>query len=223
MPGSAAAALLEATELAFIADDGTVTVYPPRPELVAMLTLFEAETGRVVRSMQRQLTMSASRAALALDDRSRQRGVREEVVIDRRAVLSSPLATTVDPGLRVGSVPTPVMLSDERLALLAVPPGRAPEGGCCWTVDPQLVRLALAAFLETWDAALPWQEAGLRPPLPERRFRVAVLLMDGHTDREIADELGISTRTVSDEVRAVVDSLGARSRSHAVAMLVGAA
>lgn len=223
MPHPAVAELLAATEHAFRADDGTITVYPPGAELVAMLAQFEAETRHVVRNMQRQLAVSSSRSTWTLDARSRRRGIQEEVVIERRAARSSPLATTVDPGLRVGSVPTPVMISDERIALLAVPSGRAPEGGCCWTADRQLVELALAAFLETWDAAVPWQEAGLRPPLPERQFRVAVLLMDGHTDREIADELGTSVRTVSAEVRAVVDWLGARSRTHAVAMLVGAA
>ncbi|WP_084696883.1 helix-turn-helix transcriptional regulator [Phycicoccus jejuensis] len=69
---------------------------------------------------------------------------------------------------------------------------------------------------------MPWQELGLRTPLPERPFRVALFLLDGHSDREIATALGVGARTVSHEVREVVAWLGARNRSHAVAMLVAA-
>ncbi|QKE85194.1 helix-turn-helix domain-containing protein [Arthrobacter sp. NEB 688] len=58
--------------------------------------------------------------------------------------------------------------------------------------------------------------------MPERRFHVALLLLEGHSDQEVADALQVGARTVSHEVRAVVAWLGARNRSQAVAMLVGA-
>ncbi len=61
-----------------------------------------------------------------------------------------------------------------------------------------------------------------RPALPERTLEVALLLADGASDAEIAEALGISRRTVSAEVRAVIDWAGARSRGHAIALLVGA-
>ncbi|WP_169742089.1 LuxR C-terminal-related transcriptional regulator [Phycicoccus jejuensis] len=51
---------------------------------------------------------------------------------------------------------------------------------------------------------------------------MALFLLDGHSDREIATALGVGARTVSHEVREVVAWLGARNRSHAVAMLVAA-
>jgi DNA-binding NarL/FixJ family response regulator len=114
-------------------------------------------------------------------------------------------------------------VSDSRFAMVLGPDGELPGPVTYCTEDPEVVALACAAFLEVWEGSVSWEEAGLRPPLPERRFRVALLLIDGMTDREIADELGTSVRTVSAEVRAVVDWLGARSRTHAVAMLVGAA
>jgi DNA-binding CsgD family transcriptional regulator len=215
--------LLEATERAVRADDGRVEVHAPGPGLTARLIRLEAETHDVLVNMQRSLTPSSHRASLHLNARSRGRGVREHVVVDRRSAASFPLATSAEPELRVGPVPVPVLVCDRRQALLPVPLGMPPEGGCCWTEDPDLVALALAAFDWTWERSVSWQEAGLRGPLPDRRFRVAVLLTDGYGDQEIADELGVSARTVSVEVRAVVDWLGARSRTHAVAMLVGAA
>lgn len=223
MQAPVVAELIEATERAVVADDGRVEVHAPGPSLTARLLRLEAETHDEVANMQRSLPPSSNRASLHLNARSRGRGVREQVVIDRRGAVAFPLATSADPELRVGPVPVPLMICDRRQALLPVPLGMPAEGGCCWTDDPDLVALALAAFAWTWERSVSWQEAGLRRPLPDRRFRVAVLLTDGYGDQEIADELGISTRTVSVEVRAIVDWLGARSRSHAVAMLVGAA
>ncbi|HMM96910.1 helix-turn-helix transcriptional regulator [Phycicoccus sp.] len=133
-----------------------------------------------------------------------------------------PLATSLEPALRVGAVPLSLLVADERWLVFSPPVSRPAPEYAWYTEDPTLVAAASAAFLECWEASLPWQEAGLRPPLPERRLQVALLLLDGHSDREIAEELGVSARTVSAEVRAIVDWLGARSRSHAVAMLVGA-
>ncbi|WP_169742090.1 helix-turn-helix domain-containing protein [Phycicoccus jejuensis] len=74
-----------------------------------------------------------------------------------------------------------------------------------------------------WSRSAPWQEVGLRPPLPQRRFQVALLLLKGYSDREVADELQVGGRTVSQEVREVVAWLGARNRAHAIAVLAGAA
>jgi DNA-binding NarL/FixJ family response regulator len=73
-----------------------------------------------------------------------------------------------------------------------------------------------------WDAAVPLEESGAPQPLPPRTLQVALRLVDGFTDKAIAAELGVSERTVSGEVKRVVEWAGARSRGHAVALLVGA-
>ena len=51
---------------------------------------------------------------------------------------------------------------------------------------------------------------------------IALLLVDGATDREIAGALGVSERTVSADVREVIRRLGARSRAQAIALISGA-
>jgi len=51
---------------------------------------------------------------------------------------------------------------------------------------------------------------------------LSFLLIDGATDRQIARRLNVSERTVSNEVRELVNRLGATSRIHAIAMLAGA-
>ncbi|WP_430209192.1 helix-turn-helix transcriptional regulator [Phycicoccus avicenniae] len=187
-----------------------------------MLARVEERTRVSVWNMQRLSQVSLTRIAWALDRRSRGRGVEERTIYPRPAAVLHPLLTTVEPSLRVAPVATSVLVSDGTFAMVL---GTDPHTGQTATYgsdDPDVVALACAAFQEAWDRSSSWEEAGLRPPLQERRFRIAVLLIDGHSDREIADELGIGLRTVSAEVRAIVDWLGARNRGHAVAMLVGA-
>ncbi|MBT9257248.1 helix-turn-helix transcriptional regulator [Phycicoccus sp. MAQZ13P-2] len=152
----------------------------------------------------------------------RLRALQERVVFSATHAHESPLLTSFEPGCLVGPVHQRLTLVDGRCLVVPGQDGAAVVGSAYGTDDPALVALAHAAFEEAWVTAVPWREAGLRPPLPLRRFRMALLLLEGHSDQEIADELGVGPRTVSREVREVVAWLGARNRSHAVALLVGA-
>ncbi len=189
----------------------------------ALLAEVEVRTHHRLWNLQRSFALSRNRLTWDLDRRSRARRIDERAVVPKRGAAHYPLLTTVEPTIRIGPVVEPLLIADSAFALLSVVARSNGEPWSASTEDPEIVSLAEAAFLETWEQSVAWQEAGLRAPLPDRRFRVAVPVTDGHTDREIADELGISPRTVSDEVRAIVDWLGARSRTHAIAMLVGAA
>lgn len=217
------AELAAATTHHLRAGDGRVSVHRSGPELLRCLESFEAGTTDLVMNMQRHYSVATHRVSRPLDDRSRERGIRERTVVDRRTAAGTPLLSSVEPAVRVGPVPVPAMVSDRRRALVPIPEGLGTDGGCCSTEVPELVGLAVTVFQWVWDRSRSWQDEGLRDPLPPRRFEVALMLTDGLSDREIAHELGVSARTVSEEVRAVVDWLGARNRPHAVAMLVGAA
>lgn len=171
--------------------------------------------------MKQVAALSASLQAADLDDQTRHRGVRVRSVLPPDLVAQMPLATTIYPGLRVAPVPLNVMVCDAREVLLADPRGGADVAGWVST-DPPFVTLATDAFREVWDGAVPWEETAALPPLSARRHLVALGLAEGLTDREIAQTLGVSERTVSAEVSAVVEWVGARNRGHAVAKIVGA-
>lgn len=152
---------------------------------------------------------------------SRERGTDQRLVAPLQAFRRRPLNVHIESPARVGSVPYPLLVVDDR-AFLAGPLG-TPQADTFWAVeDPDLVERAARAFLTVWDAAVPLEESAAPRPLPPRTLQVAVRLVDGLTDKEIAADLAVSERTVSAEVRRVVEWVGARSRGHAVALLVGA-
>jgi DNA-binding NarL/FixJ family response regulator len=114
-----------------------------------------------------------------------------------------------------------MMITDGEHVFLAGPPGTAQAFTIWESTDPALVSCAVEAFLHSWDQGRPITEVTARPLLTGRTLDVAMALADGGSDREIADELGIGARTTSAEVRRVIDWCGARSRGHAIAVLVG--
>lgn len=63
---------------------------------------------------------------------------------------------------------------------------------------------------------------GETPPLTPRMVDIAWLLADGASDRVISRELGISERTVSNEVREIGRRIGAANRAHTIARICGA-
>ncbi|QKE85192.1 helix-turn-helix transcriptional regulator [Arthrobacter sp. NEB 688] len=215
--------LVEAVEALALADDPAVRVLPDLPAVMAEMERIETRTRHSVWSMQRDLPLSAIRLARDLDERSGAKGLAERTIVSSARARSQPLLTTVAPDLRVGPVARPVLVADGRDVVLGSE--RAGDAGAPWawsSADPGVAALAVAAFTEAWDTARRWEDAGLRPPLTRRRYEIALGMADGLTDREIADAVAVSPRTVAAEVREVVRWLGARNRSHAIAVLVGA-
>ncbi|MBD3783350.1 MAG: helix-turn-helix transcriptional regulator [Micrococcales bacterium] len=181
----------------------------------------EAGTRQSLWNMQKDVRPSFNRRIHDLTESSRARGVDERFVHERSGVLRNPLLTSFEPTARLAPVSTQMLVVDGRYLVVPGAAGRH-TSTAFGTADPELVRLGREAFEEVWAASVGWQEAGLLPPLPDRRFQVAVLLLDGFSDREIAERVEVSPRTVSVEIRAIVEWLGARNRTHAIAMLVGA-
>ena len=87
-------------------------------------------------------------------------------------------------------------------------------------LDPDVVgaRSASSSGVASAEPAVP---EGEQPPFTRRMVDIALLLVDGATDREIARSLGVSERTVSADVREMSRRLGARSRAHAIALISG--
>lgn len=141
------------------------------------------------------------------------------MVVPPAVVHRSPLIGPLNPWLRVGWVPLAFMITDGKHAFLAGFRGTATADTIWESRDPAIIAEGERLFTAVHDASRPWEEVSPYGPLPERRLAVARLLCDGANDREIAEALGASTRTVSAEVRAVVEWVGARSRTHAIALL----
>ncbi|WP_404347473.1 helix-turn-helix transcriptional regulator [Phycicoccus jejuensis] len=221
--GSATRRLATQVETLLRAND---PVLRPLGEGWALVRAFEELEARTRRSVwlaaQRHIRMTA-RGMHELDDRSRARGIEERSIYSTPHARSSPLLTSFEPQARIGPVTLKVLVVDEDYLVVPGPDGVGVSATACGTDDPDLVRLGIGAFEQMWSRSAPWQEVGLRPPLPQRRFQVALLLLEGYSDREVADELRVGARTVPQEVREVVAWLGARNRAHAIAMLAGAA
>ena len=71
-------------------------------------------------------------------------------------------------------------------------------------------------YVPAWASA-PSRSAGLSP----REWDVLALIITGRSDRVIAARLGISPNTVHKHVTTILDKLGARSRSQAIAVALG--
>lgn len=169
-------------------------------------------------NMQRHWSIASIRSAVPDDERLRRRGVVSRMVIPRRVADGRcPLASSYEPELRLAPVAHPMVVADGRLVVVGDSTGDA-----VWTSSaPDVVGGAVAFFESVWRTAEPAVPAGAQPPYTPRMIRVAILLVDGATDREIARSLGVSERTVSAEVREMSRRLGARSRAHAIALISG--
>jgi DNA-binding NarL/FixJ family response regulator len=84
-----------------------------------------------------------------------------------------------------------------------------------------VVAPAVEFYEVLWASAVPAVPPGQDPPFTPRMVEIGFLLVDGATDREIARALDVSERTVSADVHEMSRRLGARSRSHAIALISG--
>lgn len=222
-----ATTFLDEVDTLVLAGDARMLLLGSAPEIAPHLAA-AAERSTRVWNMQNVMSARSLREAQPLNELSHRRGADLRLVVPAQVLRRTPLLTSysvrlrtpsVPDPLRVAPVPRPMILVDDAV-FVAGPLGTRLAHTAWRTTDPGLVDRARQAYLAVWDTALPADEAGGRPPLPDRTAEVAMRLIDGASDREIAADLGVSERTVSAEVRTVVDWLGARSRGHAIAMLV---
>ena len=83
------------------------------------------------------------------------------------------------------------------------------HGTTIWACeDPDVVARGVATFEAEWAAATPAVAPGAPPPYTRRMTEVGAHLATGRTDREIAQAVGISERSVSAVVRGAEPSAG---------------
>jgi DNA-binding CsgD family transcriptional regulator len=160
----------------------------------------------------------AARALATLEDR---RDLDTRYVTDPRSLTRLPMLGSLHPQGRVAHVVGPLLLVDARVVFVGAPHGD-PQAGQVWrSTSPAVVGAAAACFEAVWAASEAVHEPGEEPTFSPRMVEIGFLLTDGATDAEIARELAVSARTVSAEVAEIVRRLGARNRSHAIALIGG--
>jgi DNA-binding CsgD family transcriptional regulator len=168
-------------------------------------------------NMQRLMSFHSMRDGKPQTDALRQRGVKLRLVVNPASLDLCPILSSYDPAVRVGPIVSPLMVMDTELVVV---PGT--DGDSIWiSTDRDVVDFAVRAYEATWSASDPAVPAGEQPPLTARMLEIAWLLADGASDRQISRSLGISERTVSNEVREIGRRLGASNRAHTIARICG--
>lgn len=127
----------------------------------------------------------------------------------------------VEGALRAGAAGFLLKTTDAATLVDAVRRVAAGEG----VLDPRVTRRALALIAPDADQPAPMTDAGVvgLGLLTEREREVLDAMRAGRSNQQISDALGISVATVKTHVSNVLAKLGARSRSHAVALAAGEA
>lgn len=87
-------------------------------------------------------------------------------------------------------------------------------------LDPRVTRRALAAVAQSAATpTAPTTEPGDRPELTAREQEILEGILQGWSNAQLAERLHISVPTVKTHVSNVLAKLGARSRSHAAALV----
>lgn len=116
----------------------------------------------------------------------------------------------------VPTLPIRMIIYDRQAALLPVDPDNTRMGTVHLTGSGSLAALA-ALFDQTWDSAVPISasatsdSSGLSP----QERRLLRLLSEGLTDENVAQQFGVSPRTVRRMMADLMNRLGARSRFEA--------
>ncbi|MEV8249994.1 response regulator transcription factor [Microbacterium sp. NPDC076768] len=115
--------------------------------------------------------------------------------------------------IRAGAVGFLLKTADAPTLVRAVRSVAAGEGA----LDPRVTRRALAAVSEALTA--PMQSLDEHPQLTIREQQVLDGILQGSSNAQLAMDLRISVPTVKTHVSNVLAKLGARSRSHAAALV----
>ncbi|SBT45693.1 helix-turn-helix transcriptional regulator [Micromonospora auratinigra] len=184
------------------------------------LAVLERATRSVVYGLNMRALFDPLRREREPDLHSRARGILGHSMTNPNGHLS--LVAAASPDMWVAPVRTTGIVVDERLGLFPGPPGPAGEATAWLCRDEDLI----AQFCELWWAtkrqAVPIHDVPGVVPLSERQLAVAGLLSQGAKDATIARRLGVSLRTVSNDVGRLLDSFGVGTRWEA-GMVLGRA
>jgi DNA-binding CsgD family transcriptional regulator len=205
------------------------SAHPPRGlrhlvgwrELVGQLAKMEPSARRSVCVLQPRYFYDPEDPGVELTRAALERGVVTRLITRPASVAMHPLLPSIFPATRLGPVFLRAMVVDDERALIEGEDTVEGDRTAWFTTRPDLVE----AVLEIWDRTLPLTTPilppGTPPPLSQRQLDVARLVAVGEKDAAIARHLDMSARTVERDVRAILQELGARSRTEAVLLMRG--
>jgi DNA-binding CsgD family transcriptional regulator len=184
---------------------------------IAELTAVERRE-QLTLSPERTFSPDAVAAALPLDRQLVARGVRLRSCGvsapdgDGSSAAAEVLATVGTEYRERAEVPLKLIIFDRRVALLPVDPLDL-EAGTYEIDDPALVGALVILFEQLWSTAEDPRRGGVPSIMLTAREKVILkLLAEGHTDVSVAQQLGISQRTIAYTLRALMDRLGVENR-----------
>ncbi len=183
------------------------------------LARLESRTQRSVRNMQRRVPFNPRNGLLELNDRSERRGLQLELIVAPSALRSNRLLTSLDPTVRIGPVALPMLLVDDRLAVV---PGPFDSNGdaTAWLMrDAALLEQGRSLWFQTSALSTPSLADQDEPPLTTRQCLTACMLVEGAKDSQIARRLDVSLRTVAADVDALARVLQASCRADVISKL----
>jgi DNA-binding CsgD family transcriptional regulator len=118
----------------------------------------------------------------------------------------------------VPTLPTRMLVADREIALIPLTDADNPGEGAAVVTSPGMIASLVALFDQVWATATPIDETPLLDGdtgLTAVERELLILLSQGLTDVAVGKKLGVSERTVSRMVSAVMTRLGASSRFEA--------
>lgn len=189
--------------------------------ITSQLAQLEPSAQRTVWNMQPRLGYDPEDPGPKLTASSRARGLQLELVTRPTTLQTNPLLVSQHPGTRIGPVFLQALVVDEARVLIEGLVTADGEPTAWLTGRMDLVVSVLEIWQRTLALSTPALPPGAEPPLSRRQLQVAGLLALGEKDQVIARQLDMSARTVERDVRTILESLGARSRTQAVLAMTG--
>ncbi|WP_073920976.1 helix-turn-helix transcriptional regulator [Streptomyces sp. CB00455] len=201
-------------------------------ETPALANAFLDDAGSMARSRMRSMHPGGPPPEGIIDDmllrdnEMESRGIKVEALYQRRAAevpyMAAYLADAVRPGREARTadcLPLRMILFDDDLAVLPIDPRDSRRGA--FAIHGKALVQSLHAFYDhCWHYAAPLQRAperrqAVETALDSQELLVVKLLADGVKDEAIARQLGISSRTLSRLISAILDRFGATTRFQA--------
>lgn len=173
-----------------------------------------------LRALQPETPFDAFDRCGPMNQRARSRGVRLTLITSRQAGRSNPFVHSARNQARCGPAVGPMLLLDRHGVVLPGLPTLDGEPTAILYARSDVVRQAFDVWDLTLAASVSAEAAGW-PATTGRQHAIACRLLQGLKDSSIARELGISTRTLTDEVRGLLRLTGAASRCEIGARLGG--